>query len=423
MGIEKAIEHIRTHHADADGWITLARKDEYGQYTQHHYRYADIQEELEEWLGYDIYFSQNTFYKPQRRIENIRQLRSLYVDVDCHLFNFTPEYMIGRMELELFGEKVPEPNFIIHSGRGFVVIWLIEPVPYMALPLWQAIEQYFIEQFSELGGDPKATDAARVFRLAGSRNSKSREEVTVQYRHEYRYELRQIQEDYLPDQQRKKLKKSSKPASLFNTYSLYYARLQDLSKLLQLRNYNVRGYREIICFLYRYWSCCFLQNEAEALEHTLDLNAQFAAPLSEREVVKATQSAEKAWNAKNNAEADRLAKERGYPGAGYNISNEKIIQWLDITEEEQKHLSTIIGRKEKQKRDTQATRMRRREAGAVPREVYLGQAEKRRAEAFKMRQEGMKIKEVAEAMGITENAVKSLLRTQRKKSVKSVPLD
>jgi hypothetical protein len=40
--------------------------------------------------GKDVFFSQNTFYKPQRKIENIRQRRSLYVEINCHNLNYDP---------------------------------------------------------------------------------------------------------------------------------------------------------------------------------------------------------------------------------------------------------------------------------------------------------------------------------------------
>lgn len=61
---------------------------------------------------------------------------------------------------------------------------------------------------------------------------------------------------------------------------------------------------------------------------------KFTEPLAEREVVKATKSAEKAWAARSNAEANRIAREKGYSGAGYNITNKKLIQWLGITKED-----------------------------------------------------------------------------------------
>lgn len=411
MGLKRAIKHIEHHHAAADGWITLAKKTN-GNFEQKHFRIDDISSQLAEWIGEDVYFSQNTFYKPTRRIENIRQLRSLYVDIDHYLLNFSPDWVIGKMEQELFGQAVPDPNLIIHSGRGFVIIWLLEPLPVPALPLWQAVERYLAEQFKKLGGDTKATDAARIFRLDGSINSNNGAEVTVHYRHNYRYTLREIQAEYLPQLpvvQKKTKGRPKKTVHIFNTYSLHHARLQDLTKLVRIRNYDVKGYRETICFLYRYWSCCFLESEEEALEQTLGLNKEFIQPLSDREVIRATRSAEKAWRSRNNEEANRFAQERGYPGAGYNVSNKKIIEWLDVTEEEQKQLSTIIGKKEKQRRDTIATREARRASGALPRSTYLAKAEERRSEARKMREEGKSLREIAGALGISPEGVRKML--------------
>lgn len=415
MGLERSIKHIEQHHFDADGWIAIARKLPSGEFEQRHFRKEEISEKLSEWIGEDVYFSQNTFYKPSRRIEHIRQLRALFADVDCYLLNYSPEWVIGKMELELFGQSVPNPNFIIHSGRGFVPIWLIEPLPVLALPLWQAVERYLAEQFKKLGGDTKATDAARVFRIDGTINSKNGAEVTVHYRHDYRYTLREIQEEYLPQLPPSKKTGTTKgrprkTANIYNTYTLHYSRLQDLAQLVKLRNYAVRGYRETICFLYRYWSCCFLEDDQEALRQTLELNAEFSEPLPEREVIRATRSAEKAWYARSNAEANRIAQERGYPGAGYNISNETLIRWLDIADDEQKELKTIIGRKEKQRRDTEATREQRRASGVRTREQYEAQAANRRVEAQKLRLEGMSFRKIGDALGCSEGEIRRILK-------------
>lgn len=403
---------MKRHHEGSDGWITLAQKQQ-GKFAQHHYRYQEMSEALAEWTGEDVYFSQNTFYKPRRLIENVRQLRSLYVDVDFYLLNYNPDWVIGKMELELFGQSIPEPNMVIHSGRGFVLVWRIEPVPAKALPLWQAVEDYLSSQFKNLGGDTKATDAARVFRIAGSVNSKSQENVSVQYRHNYLYTLRQIQEEYLPEiQPRKKDKpkgrgRPSKVTTIFNVKQLHYTRLMDITKLIEIRNYDVRSYREIICFLYRYWGCCYVADEDEALRHTLELNSSFREPLSDREVIKATKSAETAWKARSNAEANRLAREQGYPGAGYNVKNAKIIEWLKITPEEQKQLKTIIGREEKKSRNTLAKREKR---GSVDRGTYLANAQERRETARKLKAEGLKYKQIAEAMNAPVNSVKEWLK-------------
>lgn len=412
---QAALAHVLRHHAGADGWITLAKR-EGDRYKQYHYRINDVSTVLAEWLGEDgrdLYFSQNTFYRPSRKIEYIRQLRALYVDVDCYLLNFDPDWVIGAMEVALFRDKLPEPNIIIHSGRGLALVWLLEPVPAQALPLWQAVENYLVRQLVKFGGDAKASDAARVLRLAGTVNSRSGEAVLVQYRHDYRYVLRDIQREYLPALSPKESRGGGKDPrihhKLFRVYSLHYTRLKDLVKLCELRGWAMTGYREVTLFLYRYWSCCFLSDPEEALENTLQLNQQFTEPLSEAEVITATRSAEKAWKARSDKEANRIAQEKGYPGAGYNISNAKIIEWLDITEDEQRHLETIIGRRVKYERNNQRRQEARRAAGKATREEYIDQAEKRRQEALRMRQEGMSYRRIGQALGISQTQVMRIL--------------
>ncbi|WP_258111971.1 hypothetical protein [Alicyclobacillus sp. SP_1] len=92
---EQALEHILRHHAGADGWIALSKR-EGDRYRQYHYRVDQLAEVVPEWLGTDVYFSQNTFYRPARKIEHIRQLRSLYVDVDCYLLNKVDPFVKTR---------------------------------------------------------------------------------------------------------------------------------------------------------------------------------------------------------------------------------------------------------------------------------------------------------------------------------------
>ena len=358
------------------GWITLAQKDpRTKRFRQYHYQPEELASSLSEWMGEDVYYSQNTFFKPQRRIDNIRQLRSLYVDLDVYTLNLTPEWVLGKLELEYFGHVIPEPNLVIFSGRGLVLIWNIQPIPHMAMPLWRAVENYLMEQLKELGADPKATDPARIFRLAGTINSKSHAVVHTQQRHSYRYDIHDLQYDYLPElspKVQKVKKRGPKPRILrmFNTYTLHLSRARDLAKLVELRKGKVDGYRETICFLYRYWTCCFTSDPARALEETMDLNSEFRDPLPESEVIRATKSAEKAWAAKSNDKADAAAKALGYPGAGYRLKNSTIIDWLDISPQEQSQLSTIIGAQEKRKRNLKLKEQQRRAQGIRPMEEY-----------------------------------------------------
>lgn len=428
--IDAAQHHILFHHdpETTDGYITIAKKSQNGRFEQFYYRPTELANHLTQVMGEDVFFSQNTFYRKSRRIETIRQLRSLYVDLDFYIFNYDPEWILGKLELEFYRQTIPEPNLIIFSGQGLVLIWMIEPVPYKALPLWQAVQNYLIKELKPLGGDPKAADAARIFRIAGSTSSKNGNEVRVNYRHDYRYTLRDIQYEYLPELTPKKQTKPGRKAKvlhLFNIYSLHGARLRDLAKLVELRQGEMEGYREITLFLYRYWTCCFTGDPVEALQQTLSFNQGFTRPLSQREARKATESAQKAYAAKSDKEANERAKAMGYPGAGYRISNAKLIDWLGISEDEQRHLSTIIGTKEKNRRKReayhadpepkkQAVKAWRRKKGVVERETYL-QTEKEKTEAklqlirqAMQEQPDISIRKLAERTGLSKSAVQRL---------------
>lgn len=432
LALDAARSHILFQHnpQNTDGFVTIARKDkETGRFTQSFYKPTELAQHLTTIMGEDVFFSQNTFYRKARRIETVRQLRSLYVDLDFYLFNYTPEQVLYWLENDHFNRTIPEPNMIIFSGQGIVLIWKIDPVPYMALPLWQAVQNYLIDQLKPMGGDPRAADAARIFRLAGSTSSKNGNQVRVEYLHDYQYSLREIQDGYLPEltpkQEKPKRGRKKKVLHLFNIYTLHGARLKDLDTLVRLRHGEMPSCREITLFLYRYWSCCFEKDPDAALQHTLEFNNLFAHPLTEHEVVRATKSAEKAYQAKSDKAANERAKAMGYPGAGYRISNAKLIDWLSITEEEQKHMKTIIGPKEKNRRKREAYHANpepkklavttyRRKKGIKPRAEYLQQAKSETDAKLELIRQAlqedptMSIRKLAEKTGLSKSAVQRL---------------
>ena len=421
MRLDAAEKQLLFHHnpQNTSGWITLAKKDpDTKRFRQYHYQPEELASALTEWMGEDVYYSQNTFYKPQRRIDTIRQLRTLYVDLDVYTLGMTPEWVLGKLEFETFGQALPEPNMVIFSGRGLVLIWNIEPIPYEAMPLWRAVETYFVKQLKEVGADTKATDPARIFRLAGTINSKNNALVQTEYRHDYRYDIHQLQYDYLPElsPQRLAAKKKGRKTNIvrmFNIYTLHLARARDLAKLVELRHGDINNCRETLLFLYRYFTCCFTDDPTKALEDTLSLNGEFVDPLPDREVEGATKSAEKAWKAKSDAKANEMAKKLGYKGAGYNLPNSKIIEWLDITPEEQRQLSSIVGPQEKRRRNRMQKEQWRRSQGMKPRAEYLSEAEQKRQQIRQaiMENPGMSIRSLAKLTGQSKSAIQRVKAT------------
>lgn len=352
MGIRKRerevqLSYLEELHSSSKGYITRAEK--ILDYKQWHFQYLELimQDNDKE----NIYISMNTFFSTYRRLEYLKELKALFLDVDVHKTELTKEQVLMALDSDYLGKSIPHPTFIVDSGRGLYLIWLINKVPSNALPLWNAVQKFFYNKLKELGADRMALDATRILRVPGSINSKSGTEVKILEEYDYVYDLREIQENYLPEltpkpkTDTKKKRRVSKVARIHNAYTLHYARLQDITKLCELRDWNMTGIREVTLFLYRYWSCCFLSDKEEALRQTEEFNSMFTKPLVLNSVRRHTRSAEKAYD------AWATGKSNGkYKRAGYNYKNETLIEMFSITIEEQKEMKTIFGEEEYKRR-------------------------------------------------------------------------
>ena len=328
------VNYIDNLHSNSNGWITRSVIDKKG-YSQWHYKYAELKDL--DMSGENIYITLNTFYKPCRRLENIKELNTLFIDLDYYKTGKTKDQVLMDLEKNYFNQSIPIPNYVIDSGRGMYLIWLIKSLPSQALPLWKAVQDYLYKQLKCFGADRQALDATRILRVPGSINSKSKTVVNILDEYEYVYDLREIQNGFLPELKpyEKKKGRPSKINYIYRERSLYYGRIQDIIKLCELREYDLKGHRELILFLYRYYLCSFTEDIEKALNDVLELNSMFRQALSEREVIRATRSAERCYLDKNKQ---------------YKYKNETLIELLEITEEEQKYMIIIISKEEYKRR-------------------------------------------------------------------------
>ena len=328
------VNYIDNVHSNSNGWITRSVIDKKG-YSQWHYKYAELKDL--DMSDENIYITLNTFYKPCRRLENIKELNTLFIDLDYYKTGKTKDQVLMDLEKNYFNQSIPIPNYVIDSGRGMYLIWLIKSVPSQALPLWKAVQDYLYKQLKCFGADRQALDATRILRVPGSINSKSKTVVNILDEYEYVYDLREIQNGFLPELKpyEKKKGRPSKINYIYRERSLYYGRIQDIIKLCELRKYDLKGHRELILFLYRYYLCSFTEDIEKALNDALELNSMFRQALSEREVIRATRSAERCYLDKNKQ---------------YKYKNETLIELLEITEEEQRDMTIIISKEEYKRR-------------------------------------------------------------------------
>lgn len=335
-----AIDYLKYMYTGTQGYISRATiRDTYKQW---HYDCMNIIEQpyMKE---QDVYVSMNTFFKPQRNINNVKRLNALYVDIDCYKIGLTKEQVIWSLEQDYFGIKMPKPTFIIDSGRGIYLIWKIDE-DRNAMPRWNLVMKYFHKQLREIGADMGCKEPSRILRVPGSVNSKSGTSVSIIDFYDYKYTLYEIIQEYLPEATDKiKQKKKSNIYSFNgkNDFSIVLSgRLHDLEILFS--NRNSEDFRENALFLYRLWMCELTHDYQFALDKTLEFNRKMKYPHTEKYVIQRTKSAETRVKA----------------GLTYKYSKNRIIEMLGITEEEEKSLAYLkdIGLSAEEKKNKKNSR-------------------------------------------------------------------
>lgn len=307
----------------------------------------------------NLYFALNPMKfidkKIRRDKQHVSRLKFLYVDLDIYKSEwkeYTQTQILMQLEDDYFDTKIPAPSYVVNSGRGMYLLWRIDE-HVNAQPRWEKVQTFLHNQLIEFGADRAVvTDTARVLRMPGSINSKSGTEVQIMesYNPKYTYTLYEIMMDYMQNditchkyinkKPKREYKNNSKIVFINTPYSLYNARISDLEHLLIKYRDKEGGMRENILFLYRYYTLCICGNKKESLELTLALNSRLHNALSDEEVVKATASAEKYFD------RDKC----------FRISNNKLVEFLNIDSDEMKEMKSIITVDERKNRKVERDR-------------------------------------------------------------------
>lgn len=437
-----------------DGYTAIGLKKQSDHFIQWHVPNKNLIDNVHKLIDFkDVYISINSMLSPLRQMKNLRHLHAFWVDLDYYKIkrykNKSCEEMIEILRKKKLFKDV-EPSFFIDSGNGMYIFYLIESATVKALPIWQKIQNSFVKHFSKYGSDNLSADAVHVLRLAGTINSKTdrrsrfifNSDKTFRFEQELEpirvYTISELSKTMLPalpysKEEWEKVKKakrltkkvilSKKEISLYNLHTLHFARMNDIQKLQELRGGECGGLREVLCFLYRYYSCLFVKDPESALANVIDFNNSFKDPLSENEVIKATASAEKAYELWENTFDEytsldvKPAMSTFFRKKGcYIYSNRKLIELLEITEDEMDHLSTIISTKIKNKRakDYRNEWKKKKSKETLRNDLGLTSRQQSKLDNLKkileLREKKMKQKEIATKLNITQQAVSKLLR-------------
>ena len=370
----------------------------------------------------DSYLSQNGF-AGKRGIESVSAITSCFADLDTYnipgLDGLSSDDLLDRMQAA--HPWLPLPTVTIESGRGFYASWVLRsPLTHSQLARWQSVQNALITALSLVGADPNAKDAARVFRVVGSVNSKTGVAVTARQTGEciaFEQLERLILTHALPAkprlllvvdnagferiEQRVSTATAAQRRQYVLGYQLAFDRMADYATIARLRGSpRMRDYRHRLLYCYAisgawYWSGVE-QAEGElvtfARTHFAD-SARYKARTVQTVLDRMAQGKAGVRGIFNGAAVDRR----------YRMQNRTIIATLDLSPVEQRGLKTIIGKPEREDRRA----ARRRAAGMVDRQA---QADDRQRRALELRAAGMSQTAIAGELGVTRQAVSKMLR-------------
>lgn len=338
----------------------------------------------------DYYLTANTFTGGDRNSANLFTLSNIVLDVDCHDASMTPKQRQHLLDAFLFFLRADmigsrdflSPNTIVETGRGVQLWWAIEPVSKWKAQQYEAVRekligqlQKFLEDIPALHGleiDKGAShNAAGVFRLPGSYNSKTGKRGRFELIHEERLDvLEEAKACAVYEIRRPESRIQYIPEGGLDSVGVALFRQAKIGQLLTLRQLCGQKVGEelrdhfLFC-LYNSWGrVC--QDHEQIMDKLEALNRRFASPLPDREL--------RAYMSSSNRRR-------------YKLTNKKIIDLLGITPEEQDAIGFYPGGTGKNSLREQARQDAREKKAA------------RDAQIVELYREGLEQNEIAEAVG------------------------
>jgi len=368
----------------------------------------------------DVWIAQNEFIKTDRKKINLGRITSCYVDLDFYKLNHSwrsPEHAAHDLLEHLTKYHIPLPSLIIDSGRGLQVKWVLEPLPARAFPRWELVQKSLAEHLLSFGADMRALDVSRVLRLVGTTNTRSGRIVKVIYADTVRplefdtladavlpftrEELKAMREAR-PQFEQAPIKQSrvnyeTKGLRQLSVRTLWWDRLADLRTLVALRGWTGRvpeGHRDTFLWVACIALCWRMPLPWVRSElHEIGLEFASSMPVSERMAILTTTLA----RAEAAARGETIEFKGEMVDPRYRMSNQRLIELLEITPEEERQLTTMISKSTKRDREKKSNL--RRAPGVIERGTYLENAETKRATARILKAQGKTWGEIAEELG------------------------
>jgi hypothetical protein len=421
-------------------YFAYTRRDGTRKPARKNFPLAMLSEALQVFRGLpDSYIALAEFYRHEPRAAYIARIGANWLDLDTYNIEAhkdrSHEQIVYHILDRCADAMIPCPTLVMTSGRGYYPKWIYDkPLTHYALERWFAIQRELHNKFQSLGSDRASLDATHVLRIERTINTKNGRPAEVVWenrdssgelvRYDFEFlafEILQFSRQQLKDLkaarvarkatyefqlkgQPKKKQTNLRPKS---AEELNFARLCDLRKLFgpDMRGPVPEGMRDKVFFLslcFAMWTHTFSGREEEIAA----IWREFAPSLRWREAKGYAASAMRRWMI---AVKGVKIEWKGYlVDPRYRWRTQTIIEWLDISPEEQRQLQVMIGPAEKKRREIERYTAGRRAKGQITRAEYESNAARKQIEVEEMVRYGLKSSVIAKETGFSVRWVNKL---------------
>jgi hypothetical protein len=415
-----------------------------GEFDQESVKVGDIYEKAFALLSdpeiTDLYVAQNLF-RGSRKDESLAWLNANYIDCDFYKMAEHQDKPVGQVVKEALDHlkelKIPSPTMTVRSGRGFQFIWTINPISITkedqsARPRWKAVQTHLQKALARFGADTMALDTSRIFRVAGSINSKNGEVVEVDHviegRSRYcfddladqvlplsREECRALKAQAKAKKTKAKRTKRKQNKGGLSISEIHQMRADEMIRLAEHRHPDgiPDGQRDL--FIFHISACLAYRHGHRALySKMIEIAGRLAPDLTDKEIRSMVSANLK--RAKMAEAGERVEFNGRSVDPRYRYRSETLIRNLAVTPDEMDILGLVSladdGRKAARRKEKTRVYMEEVRGDRAKREAKEKMKQERARLVQSLRLEGLSLRVVSAKTGLTINQVRTAAKVE-----------
>ena len=356
---------------------------------------------LNKFWNTDLYITPNTFCPSGERQgcakeSNLFAIYTFAIDVD---YKKTGNAISNPLNYyyDCIADVLPMPPNYIEYGHNLRLIYILSKPVYVKTKSGRTLKKsikrvqaYMCDLLNrELDCNAERQTLCSYYRIPGSINTKDNSIIQYEHVSSDKYTIQEILTEFIPElpewyelwkNKKNVVGKKNQIYKIYNQYQLWSERKEILERVRQLDNIN----REKTCFWYAV-ACLWIDESVDVIETIKKFNKGFKEPLKDKEI-----------ESKFRTLKELFKKDK------YKVKNETIRNDLGLNEEQGKEVG-LMGKREQEKLEKIAR-------GETRQQIAL-----KNYETYKVyKEQGMKIKDIAEKMGLKIDTIKSYGRKYKR---------